>query len=373
MTQFLRRQKWKIASGAVFVSAVYVEEQLNLYQWGGHGWWQSLILFVATLMVASFPHLLGESLQYYKGLPRELKPKFAELDQSDVRIPQQINSVFIDTVKEAVNHTLSLTRQEPVRDVSLYTQYQYARGVAGHYRKRKVPLSFIRATALDLPSTFINDHFDYFEIQEHLATERNHFVAYAHQERWNLGQLAKWTPNDPRPTMERQPGAIPEKARIVVIERSLLPAELANEKFWAFVNWHATHDFALKFLLRKNADDKEYENTLVQTVGTPKDQTIYDYIVYGDECVFGRIETKPNEQRRVTLGFHYAINEWKAVVTQYGSYFWCLWTDNVKTFPDTHTLTELWELADIQPALAEHLSELDELKKVYGEAVQQRP
>jgi hypothetical protein len=371
MTRFLRRQKWKIASAAVFVSAVYVEQSLHLYQWGGHGWWQSLILFAATLMVASFPHLLGESLQYYKGLPRELKPKFAELDQSDVRIPHQINSVFVDTVKEAVNHTLALTRQEPVRDVSLYTQYQYASGVAGHYRRQRVP--FIRATALDLPSTFINDHFDYFEIQEHLATDRNHFVAYAHQERWNLSKLTKWTKNDPLPTMERQPGATPEKARIAVIERGLLPAELAKEKFWAFVNWHATHDFGLKFLLRKSAEDKEYENALVQTVGTPKDRTIYDYIVYGDECVFGRINTKPNEQRRVTLGFHYAVDEWTAIVTEYGSFFGYLWADDVKGFPMTHTLTELWELPDIQPALAEHIPELDELMKAYGEAVKQRP
>ncbi|MEO8381244.1 MAG: hypothetical protein ABI779_16410 [Acidobacteriota bacterium] len=262
----------------------------------------------------------------------------------DLNVPRQVESIFNLSLQHEVKRMALLAAEHAVEKVDLNTQYLYASGVAEYYETR-MRVSSIYATAHDIPSTFYNDHKDYFHRQTPLLTKTIDFLEYSSGEVQNL-ELIIGNFDGKAGRLRAFIGPPAEKSRIVIIRLKDLLKDLQEENFWVFVQWHAAHHFGLKFFIRDiYADDTDnwYETELDNVTRRTRDQTIDDFIVYGDDCVFGRIYTEPDSQRRVSLGFHYlrqgAAPDNGSVIPRYRDFFRQLWRDR-----RSRTLTELWDL-----------------------------
>jgi hypothetical protein len=287
-----------------------------------------------------------------------------------LKVPRQVESIFNLSLQKEVERMALLAAEQAVEKVDLRTQYVYASGVAKYYETRSV--SSIYATAHDTPSLFYNDHEEYFRRQKPLLTNTVDFLKYSSGEVQNLRLIiGSFDGKAGRPA--RYGGSPAEKARIVIIRKDDLLKDLKQEKFWALVQWHAANHFGLKFFIRDvYADDKDdwYESELCNVTDRDPDHTIDDFIVYGDDCVFGRIYTKPDLQSRVSLGFHYlrqatATPGNGAVIPIYRDFFIQLWKDR-----RSHTLTELWDLHGINAKAVTERAHYQEVLDAYGAGYQ---
>jgi hypothetical protein len=293
-------------------------------------------LYVAIVLLATWPVFFTEFVRNRIGVIGKVKDEIDELVRSKHPVPKQVESVFIESVKREVDRMLKLARQEPVPDADVNTQYNYASGVAGHYKRH--PTKSIGATALDLPSTFFDRQREYFIFQESLTADSAPFYSFARDEARNLKLLIARINAAGVGVEPERVDPLPNKARIVIIDETKLRAELQEPKFWEFVSWHITFKFGLKFLLRDPTHT--YEDRLAGFTGIDKEKTIPDFIVYGDDGVFGRINSDA-KGNWATLGFHYATDG-ENTVRRYETFFQNLWQRDVDEFPETHTLTELW-------------------------------
>jgi hypothetical protein len=293
-------------------------------------------------------------------IPANLKEM---VERMPAGVPTPLKTWFVESSSEEVEHMEAFAKDAPVHDVDLNVQYRYARGIALHYRKRIVDT--IYATALDLPSTFFSSQDLYFETQVGLHTiSRESFKTYARFEAVNLGLTLAQGAN----TQPTRVGVKPsEKARIVVIDQATLTMELQQPQFWDFVDWHVTHGFGLKFFV-SDAVAVRYEKLLELATGLDSKKTIDDFIVYGTQCVFGRVSSGPRKGR-VTLGLHHVPDdkdEPSSIVATYRKFFSFLWRDEKEPHPwaevsdaQTHSLSELWiEFPALRPTFALNASRL---------------
>lgn len=300
-------------------------------------------------------HQREMSAAFVSDLIAELRP---------LRVPRQVEFIFKTSLSDQVRKMNGLADERPVEG-NLRAQYLYAGGVARYYQERgEVPT--IYATALDIPSEFFRDeHRRYFAIQEKFSTGEHRFEIYRQGEEENLNKIFSrfgsnrgYRPYDP-----------PEKARIVVIGRQELLTELGLDGFWKFLRWHVQYRFGLKFFIRDFYPAQiPYEKQLEDR--TQSADPIRDFIVYGSECVFGRVNPKPGDENE--LGFRYARAgaEAEKLVDAYRAFFEHLWRDHDgdrHTDDKTYTLTDLWAFDDFRAKLLEQ-SEIrgDELSHVYS-------
>lgn len=336
----LRTWLWVALSIFLWLVGFYVEDTFQLCAPATGP--RRVALYVGIALLATWPIFFIEFIRNRTGVAGKVKDEIDELVRSKHPVPKQVEAVFIESVKREVDRMLKLARQEPVPDADVNTQYNYASGIADHYKRH--PVRSIGATALDLPSIFFEKQRNYFTFQESLTADSAPFYAFAKDEARNLKLLmARIGAGGVGVEPERHVDRLPNKARIVIIDEAKLRAEFQEPKFWEFVSWHVTFKFGLKFLLRDPAHT--YEDRLAGYTGIDKGKTIPDFIVYGDDGVFGRInaDTKGNW---ATLGFHYATavsrRTGENTVSRYETFFKNLWLDHVDEFPETHTLTELW-------------------------------
>jgi hypothetical protein len=285
---------------------------------------------------------------------REMSAAFVEdliAELRPLRVPRQVEFIFKASLEDQVNKMNELADQRPVEG-DLDTQYVYAGGVARYYRERgEVPT--IYATALDIPSVFHDQYRHYFTIQEEFSIPDHRFEIYRAGEEKNLKEILylggkrAYHPYDPS-----------EKARIVVISRETLLEDLGRDGFWKFLRWHVQHQFGVKFFIRDvKSAQKSYEEQLHDRMHSPKAHPIQDFIVYGSECVFGRINPQPKNGKN-SLGFRYARagSESEKLVDAYRAFFEHLWRDHDgerHTDDKTYTLTDLWEFKEFREKLCE--------------------
>jgi hypothetical protein len=260
-----------------------------------------------------------------------------------IPVPPQFASVVTDSLFTEVERMNRLTAEGPVFEVNLNTQFNvYARAIAQHHTTH--PVDTIYATFLDPPAiTEYNQ--EYFDMQVTLRATTNTFGEFAKHERNSLREFLEQHKPD---RLGRHSGP-PTKARLVVIEKDKLQEELGNDSFWYFLNWHVRNYVGLKFFLNppeksgslSRAHEEDSFAKLLRT--RVQRQPIEDFIVYGEKCVFGRIQAKP-ENGLVTLGFYYAERgpQSGVLIRSYKSCFENLWKDKADGFADTHSLTELW-------------------------------
>jgi hypothetical protein len=351
-----------IVAVILWIAGIFLEDVLDLCVPAHAGWGRKAALYGALAVGATWPYLFYEFCRARIGMAGKLRRTIERLIHSELATPKQIESVFVQSVSVEVDRMLKLTNQEPVENVNLETQYNYASGIAAHYVAHPVPT--IAATALDVPSEFFREHHRYFTMQEPLVTSSREFLAFGKQEAINLDVLIEKATAGPW----RHGGGPPAKARIVVIDEQTFAEELERDDFWKFVNWHVRHQFGLKFFLRELADDT-YENLLAGAVDPNQDRTIDDFIVYGEGCVFGRVNPQARD-KQAKLGFHYATEPSPEhgidTVHNYRDFFVALWTDKDERLPDTHTLTELCEACPaLRPIISAQKKRLQELKKLY--------
>ncbi|HKS22470.1 MAG TPA: hypothetical protein VJZ76_06720 [Thermoanaerobaculia bacterium] len=270
---------------------------------------------------------------------RGLSPEFVSgliAEFEGLNVPRQVEFILKASFADQVKKMHNLTNGQPVEG-DLETQYLYAGGVARYYRERSgVPT--IYATALDIPSVFYEKYNPYFKMQEDFSLNDELFEAYRHAEDTNMKRILAggngiYARQDP-----------PAKARIVVIKQETLLAELERDGFWKFLEWHVGHRFGVKFFIRDL--DREQMSYEQQLRNRTQKEPIYDFIVYGTECVFGR--TNPEPEGRNWFGFRHAPKGTvaEALVTDYRDFFKYLWSDHDERHADdkTYTLTELWTL-----------------------------
>ena len=366
------RQWGRILPPLFIATAIAIEQWLHLFS-HGRQWWETVLLIVAAIIVADYPHVYLKAKRHYKGFPEELKSKLGSLDETTLPFPKQIETIFVQGVGELIDHTLKFRAQKNVPEVTLHKQYEYASRIAAHYRSN--PIAPIGATALDLPSEFITNHKEYFRIQENLKSDRRTFVAYAKFELRNLKDIRTAIDRSDDGGVQRHPDLIPDKARIVVISYDALTEEIGKPAFWEFIEWHVRNDFALKFLVRAQTDEEPYETHLKNAVVKEPSETIDDFIVYGDQCVFGRINPEPDAYEQVTLGFHYVsgVKAEHPVAARYAAFFRDLWRDEHQVYPDAHTVSELWlQYPALREAVRCAVTNLDHLIPCYDAAIKRR-
>ena len=65
--------------------------------------------------------------------------------------------------------------------------------------------------------------------------------------------------------------------------------------FWDFNKWHIKNHFGLKYFIVN--DTLEYQDDLTSITGEDKEHSIDDFIVYGNECVFGCVVESLKKER----------------------------------------------------------------------------
>lgn len=296
-----------------------------------------------------------------------------------VTVPRQVEAIFRQSLAEEVRRMNELAQEQPIPRVDRDRQYTYASGVAQYYAaKPRDEQPTVYATALDTPSAFYRDFEKYFKSQTELSpADQNHYLIYAEKELRNLERLLEHIAGHQDVVPELHATAPSEKARVVVIEKARLIEDFAQADFWNFIKWHIVNHVGLKFFLRDAATSRDafrsYEDELCKRTGQAPHETIDDYIVYGDECVFGRIDSHPDADGRVTLGFYYANGHERhsssaPVIVKYRKFFETLWSDD-----RARTLTGLWWLADFKGVLGGAGAELASLGEQYKKSLMLKP
>ena len=304
-------------------------------------------------------------------------------------LPAQVERIFISGLQTEVDFMNLLVGGKPITGTDRRRQFDYAGGVAQWYAGRDDDDFTVWATALDRPSVFYKDFHDYFARQQEALADFDDtpFQLFTRAERQNVRAFIDGRKTGPVMTNP------PAKARIVVIELDALTTELADPAFWEFVFWHPQTHFGLKFLVLGTSDPEGlkdrsvYVKRLGQFTAKDPDQPIADFIVYGNECVFGRVDTSgkgdrtddptrnpkhadgevtirllhlSDEQKQRSADSALSVSDLKTVINGYRAYFRLLWTSQA-----TVTLTGLFDLLGLTHAdtaeLRQRLTEFNRL------------
>ncbi len=261
----------------------------------------------------------------------------------DLMIPKQVEGIFGSALRELAEKMALLAEERPIPKVDRSTQYSYAGGVATYYKEKTeaVNIFTVFATSLDTPSVFWGNHQRYFEQQAPLPNfDEPRFLTFADDERNNLERIDRLLTKGEPVTPYRNKNVPPAKSRIVLITQETLTHEFTKPPFWDFVKWHIQHHFGLKFLILNHYEPNWYQDSLSKSTGETKAATIDDFIVYGEECVYGRVDPIKDTEGEVMLGFRYKppMHAGKSVMAKYKSFFESLWLYEEHSL----TLSELW-------------------------------
>lgn len=276
----------------------------------------------------------------FQKLPVTISQSILKLAEVD-RVPVQVRSVIEHSLGQLERMLKELSEGGRITGATLKQQYVYAAAVAEHHAARGEKDKQFRylATALDKPSEFYAKNSDYFAIQKAFPkpSEKGKFYAEA-SSRWQ---------------------AIPQKARVVVINGGDLAKEIKDDFFWQFVEWHLLNNcFGLKFLI---SDEDSYRIRLSALVNEDNHMSIDDFIVYGNECVFGRVDLKADPLGQVTLRLATKENSGPDPASKYVLAFETLWADQ--------GCRTVWDLKQIpcvaadQPLVAILAGRLEKLKE----------
>ena len=218
-------------------------------------------------------------------------------------VPQVVEFAFKKALNDLNVRMQALTNGEIIPGAKIYDQYQIAAGVASYYKKQKQSATLtIWATALDRPSTFFQENQNYFASHQDWPVYGGENVAF-----WEV-------------SARRQKCTESRRCRIVVISSAELLEEYKNENFWLFVSWHFKNWFDLRFLLFENK--QQYSDQVNAITLEPAWKSIDDFIVYGTETVFGRVDLQPDANDFVKLRLVIKTPE---VAQIYRGFFKVLW------------------------------------------------